>query len=378
MTPEDGNKIMSRHLLALLIPVLLLAPACGDKQSQRGKPVTPSIKVGTAVIGKCDIEETIELTGGLVFSQNTNVSAEVKAKITSIEVADGQIVKKGQVLLTLDDAELRDLVDAALAELKGAAATLDFDKHEWQKSERLVKTGAVGPSQYEQKLAIYKKSLSRLSAAKAQLATAMQRLAWTEVQAPIPGLVSKRYVELGDWVSPGTKVFRIGDYRKVYLDAFLSDLEVSKLDQKKIRSEGVDAVATVDALPGKTFKGKITYIEPGASKGKAFHARMYVDNPKMLLLEGMFARGRTVVGSKPDVLCVPLNALLEKLRKSGENRVFVVDKDKKARLRRIKIGLTDATRAEVLQGLKLGDVAVVYGKEILSDGQPVVTAKKPD
>ncbi len=91
----------------------------------------------------------------------------------------------------------------------------------------------------------------------------------------------------------------------------------------------------------------------------------------MLLLQGMFARGRTVFKVVPDVVRVPLESLLEQIRENDHNTVFVVDPEKKAVLTRIKIGSADPKFAQVLEGLKSGDTVVVQGKEILSSGQPL-------
>jgi len=169
----------------------------------------------------------------------------------------------------------------------------------------------------------------------------------------------------------------VSDYSKIRLEAFISDLDVGKLNVKKAVTEGVDAEVTVDSYPGAAFKGKLTYIQPVASQSRLFQIRIYLENPEMQLLQGMFARGRIVVKTIPNVVTVPISGLLEQVRENDSNTVFVVDEEEKAKLIRIKIGQRDARNAAVLEGAKTGDKVVVRGKEILSTGQPLQVTELP-
>jgi len=139
----------------------------------------------------------------------------------------------------------------------------------------------------------------------------------------------------------------------------------------------VDGEVSIDSYPGKIFKGKLSYIQPVASQARLFQIRIYLDNPDMVLLQGMFGRGRIVVKTIPGVMRVPIGALMEQVRVNDTNTVFLVDKDKKAQLTRVKIGTTDPRYAQVLEGLNEGEMVVVQGKEILNTGQPLKTTDLP-
>jgi RND family efflux transporter MFP subunit len=317
----------------------------------------------------------LDLSGPLSFTANTTVSSEVSAQVKSIEVADGQSVTEGQVLLIFDDTKIRETANQASANLQKDEATLAYNRIEWEKNQELYKSGSISHTQYEQKTSNYQNSLAQVEADKAVLAKATEDLKKTRVKAPISGLLSNRYVEKGDWVSEGGRLFLISDHSKVYLEAFLSDIDVGKLNVKRIVTNGVEGEVTVDSYPGKVFHGRLTYIQPVANLGRLFQVRIYLDNPEMLLLQGMFARGRTVHKVISDVVRVPLESLLEQIRDYDYNTVFLVDSDRKAALVRIKIGATDTKHAAVLEGLKPGDTVVVRGKEILSSGQPLNPAE---
>jgi len=335
------------------------------------------MSVGVVTLDRGNIEQTLDVSGTLTYVANTTVSAEVSAQVKSIEVRDGQPVEAGQLLLVFDETKIRAARDQAMGNLQKDEATLAFNKTEWERNLELSKSGAVSQTQYDQKHSAYMTSLGQVEANRAALAKANEDLRKTKVLAPISGILSDRYVERGDWVSEGGKLFQVSDYSKIRLEAFVSDLALGRLNVKKAVTEGVDAEVTVDSYPGEVFGGKLTYIQPVANQSRLFQIRIYLENPEMKFLQGMFARGRIVVKTIPNVVRVPISALLEQIRENDSNTVFVEDAEQKAQLVRIKIGRSDARNAVVLEGVKAGDKVVVRGKEILSTGQPLQVTELP-
>ncbi|MGO9571270.1 MAG: efflux RND transporter periplasmic adaptor subunit [Desulfomonilaceae bacterium] len=367
--------IFYRLLMIVIFPLTVLA-ACSSKPEQ--KPPPPPMNVGVLSVDRGAIEHTLDMSGTLTFIANTTVSSEVSAQVTSLEVTDGQPVNEGQLLLVFDETKIRETANQAQANLQKDEATLTFNKTEWEKNLELLKTGSVSQTQFDQKLSSYQNAVAQVEADKAVLAKAKEDLKKTRVLSPITGLLSNRFIERGDWVSEGGKLFLISDYSRIYLEAFLSDMEVGRLDVGKVVKEGVNGEVSVDSYPGKIFKGKLTYIQPVASQARLFQIRIYLDNSDMVLLQGMFARGRIVVKTIPGVLRVPVGALMEQVRVNDTNTVFLVDENKKAQLTRVKIGTTDPRYAEVLEGLKEGAIVVVQGKEILNTGQPLKITELPN
>ncbi len=365
---------MTARLLTFSLLILLLLAGCGTRQDKGLPP--PKIKVGVVRVENGDLRQNLEVTGNLHFIANTTVSAEVSAQVKSIDVRDGQLVKRGQTLLTFDDSMIRDAADQAQGNLQKDEATLAFNKTDWEKNVPLLKSGAISRTTYDQKVSAYQNAKGQVEADKGALAKAKEDLKHTVEIAPIDGVLSSRYVEKGDWVSTGGKLFQISEYTTAYLQTFLSDKEVGKLNFDRVIREGtgVAVEVAVDSIPGKTFKGKVGYIQPVMNQNRLFEVRIYIDNRDMQLLEGMYARGRILIKRIPDVVRIPIDALLEQVRNNDRNAVVRVGKQSQAEIARIKIGATDKKNAQVLVGLKPGDVVVVEGKEVLSNGQPLETA----
>lgn len=259
--------IFYRFFMIIVFPLALLA-ACSSEPEQ--KPPPPPMNVGVLSVDRGAIEHTLDMSGTLTFIANTTVSSEVSAQIKSLEVTDGQPVKEGDLLLVFDETKIRETANQAQANLQKDEATLTFNKTEWEKNLGLFKTGSVSHTQFEQKLSSYQNSVAQVEADKAALAKAREDLKKTRVISPITGLLSNRFIEKGDWVFEGGKLFLVSDYSRIYLEAFLSDIEVGKLDAGKVVKEGVDGEVTVDSCPSKIFKGKLTYIQPVASQARSF------------------------------------------------------------------------------------------------------------
>ncbi|MDD3471653.1 MAG: efflux RND transporter periplasmic adaptor subunit [Syntrophaceae bacterium] len=361
-----------RISIVVLCVGILISAGCSKRQEV---PPVPPIKVYGEKVDVGELEQTLEVSGGLNFTANTIISAEVTAQVKSIEVSDGQFVNSGNTLLIFDDSKIRETANHALASLQKDEAILAFNRTEWEKNRSLVERGAISQSQYDQKLSAYQNSLAQYEADKALLAKAEEDLKRTKVTAPRSGVISQRFIERGDWVSEGGKLFQLSDYKEVYLEAFVSDIDVGKIDPKKVLSQGVPAEVTVDAYPGKLFKGRLTYVQPVANLSKLFQIKIYIDNPEMRLLQGLFSRGRIVVNRLEAVKRIPLDSLLEQIRENSPNSVYKIDDQGKAKLTKIQVGFIDSLHVQVIDGLEAGEIVVTRGKEILNTGQPVELVK---
>ncbi len=366
-SPRNGIGMLAWLFAAFIVGLIL--PGCGTRQEN--KPPPPAIKVGVVTVARGDLIKTLDMTGIVHFIANTTVSAEVSAQVKSIDVRDGQPVKQGQTLLTFDDTTIRAAVEQARGNLQKDRATMAFNKNDFEINAPLLKTGSISQSTYDQKLRLYQSAAGQVEADKGALAKAQEDLRHTSVNAPITGVLSNRYVERGDWVSTAGKLFQISDYSTVYIETFLSDKEVAKLNVSQVleKGEGGEAEITVDSLPGRKFKGKVGYIQTVTNQSRLFEARIYIDNRDMQLLEGMYARAMVVSKHMPNVVRVPIDALLEQIRSDQANEVVRVSNGDTAELTRVKIGDIDAAYAQVLDGLQPGDRVVVGGKEILTNGQ---------
>ena len=214
-----------------------------------------------------------------------------------------------------------------------------------------------------------------LQNARAQLNLAKLDLSYTRVTAPISGVIAQRSIKAGNLVQISTPIFRI-----VENDRLEATLNVPERSLEAIRN-GLPVTMTVDAVPGKTFEGRVTRISPVVDSGSGTFRVVCAFDGGGVLQPGMFGRIAVVFDRRAGALAIPRIAMLED---DNQAAVFVVRNGKAARVP-IKTGYVDGEWVEVLSGLQSGDPVVTAGKAALRDGvavqvinaKPAQVAKTP-
>lgn len=200
-----------------------------------------------------------------------------------------------------------------------------------------------------------------LDNARAQLRMAKLELAYGNVTAPISGVVATRDIKPGNFVQINTPIFTIVDTSRLEATLNVPEREIEVL------KAGQPVQLLVDALPGKTFDGKIDRVSPVVDAGSGTFRVISAFDGGGLLQPGMFGRIKIRYDQRADALVIPRNALLED---GNAPAVFVVRGGKAARAT-LKLGYDDGPWVEVRSGLKAGDQVVVAGKSALRDGSAV-------
>lgn len=317
------------------------------------------------------IVKKLSVSGILVYDVNTVVSAQISAQVLSIDTPDGHLVSHGQLLLTFDPSRIHAAVEQARSDMQRDQATLDYQRLEVERNKPLLESGSISQNQFDQIFSHYQFALRQVEADANALAKLEEDLRHTRVLSPIEGVLSDRFIQVGDFVIEGTKLFLVSDFRKIRMEPFLTDREVGALDLARVFKGGVDAEVTVDALPGKIFSARLSYVQSVANDNRLFQTRFYLDNPETVLLQGMFARGSVVLSSIDDVVRIPRLALLEEAREHSPNAVYVVGSDNKAHYTQVEVGAVDPRFVQIVRGIEHGAIVVIYGHEVLVEGQPL-------
>jgi RND family efflux transporter MFP subunit len=281
-------------------------------------------------------------------------------------------VRKGDRLAHLDTRETEATIEAFKAMVAQATVAETRAKRELDRAQQLKEFGLITPQNFDDAKSAVEAAQAAVSAANAQVKTAESRLAKSFITAPMDGVVMLRGVSVGDRVENmggDVPLFRIVDNR-------LLDLTVSVPSSRLSRVRvGQVLEFTTDAIPGRAFTGKVMFINPSidaASRSAKVVAE--VSNEDGLLRGGSFVKGRIVVASRPGVLQVPREALLNWNVEQRTAEVFVVRGDQ-AEKRVVKVGATSGGSIEVVSGLSAGDQVVTRGGLALGQGDRVAVAK---
>ena len=316
----------------------------------------PGVEVTT--VKAIRLQDDVQAVGTLRSRQNVVVRPEVAGRIAEIAFADGARVRKGQVLVQLDDALQR-------AELSQAQAQVSIARANLKRNQELVAERFVAPRVVEE-------SQAALQVAEAQLALAQARLGRMRIVAPFDGTVGIRLVNVGDYVKDGADLVNLEDTRSLYVDFRVPERVQAKL------APGQKVAVTLDALPGRSFEAQVQALDPLVdANGRSVAVRAVLPTvANSPLRPGMFARTTTVLGVNDRALVVPEEALLPQ---GGRQFVFVLDAAGEGEQRRytsrrveVSLGVRRAAQVEVTQGLAEGDTVVVAGQQRLQKDGTVV------
>jgi membrane fusion protein (multidrug efflux system) len=299
------------------------------------------------------LEDDAQAIGTLRSRQGVMLRPEVSGRIQALAFNDGQRVKRGQLLVQLDDTLQK-------AQLQQAQAQATIARTNLQRSRELAAQGFVSQSAVDQNGAA-------LEVAQAQVALARAQLGRMKIVAPFDGIVGIRAVNVGDYVKDGADLVNIEDLSTVWVDFRLPERYLARLHQ------GQSAELSLDALPGRAFGARIDALDSQLdANGRSVLVRAKVGNGDGVLRSGMFARVRVVFDVRDEALVVPEEALVPQGNK--QYLVKVVDGPNGAKVAQrleARVGMRVPGKAEILEGVRAGDLVVVAGQARLMRGEAV-------
>ena len=367
MTPISAFRPLHREaLLALLLAAVLVLPACkrgdaaGDAKAAettskdaskdkdgKDKKEDISVPVEVAKVARRPIAASYSGTASLDAPNEAQVVSKTSGIVLTLLTEEGQRVRKGQLLARLDNEHQRLQVAQATASVRKLES--NYARSQKMVAARLVSAEANDQIRYD------------LENARATLNIAQLELSYTNITAPISGVVAQRMVKQGNLVALNAPLFRIVDDSR--LEAVLNVPERELATMKA----GLPVSLLVDAVSGKQFAGSIDRISPVVDAGSGTFRVVCAFSGDGGLKPGMFGRIGIVYDSRTDALTIPRVALLED---EGEPAVYAVRAGKAVRVS-LKLGYIDGELAEVRSGLKEGDAVVTAGKVAIRDGAKV-------
>jgi len=359
MSDSKAGQKMSRWLGALGLVAILASWGCtvgcsvgnsdaktfenGADAKDRKEEAVP---VEVAALGHGEIEAVLRLSSNLEAEDEVQVFAEAPRRVTELLVEEGTPVRKGRTLVQLQNDEQTSAVAKAEIELKESER--DYDR-----AKELYEQKLVTEETYTE--AGYKVERNRLA-----LADARRELGYTQVRAPISGVVTERLVNLGDHVTVNQPLFRIVDFDSIVARIYVPEKDLGRL------AVGQPARLKADALGGRVFSGSIDRISPVVDPATGT-VKVTVATPRQEgLRPGMYVEVELVTAVHDAALLVPKRALVY-----DNDQVFVfrlkTDEDRRVERLRVAPLLENTDFIEPEDGLEAGDQLVVAGQSGLKD-----------
>ena len=317
--------------------------------SDKGAPSAASAVIVEAVSAStASMPQMITAVGSLRSDESVTLRPEVAGRVVAIGFEEGRPVAKNAMLVRLDPA-----VNAA--EVQQAKANLTLAKSKYERAIDLQRQGFISGQARDE-------AENNLKVAEAAEALAAARLAKTEIRAPFSGIIGLRSVSIGDYVKEGQDMVNLES-----IDPLKVDFRVPEIYLKQVQV-GQTLEVGLGALPGKTYQGRVTAINPLVdAAGRAIVIRAIVRNPDTALRPGMFARVKLLTREAQEALVLPEQALVPQ----GEDQYVFRVVDGKAVRTKVEVGQRRDSRVEILKGVTPGDTIVTAGQLKLRDGTPV-------
>ena len=325
---------------------VVLAAGCGNTAKKAetqvvAQEVVPTVAVET--VSAREVPQTATYTSTVQAYVKNNIAPQMAGRISKINVEIGDFVKKGQVLAEIDKSQL---IQAQLQ--------LQNQEVELSRLKTLYQSGAVSKSDFDAVELAYK-------VAQTQVANLEEN---TILRSPIDGVVTARNYDAGDMYAMTSPIYVVEQIIPVKLLVAISESDYTKV------KKGDSIEITADAIPGKTFYGKVEKIYPTVDPAtRTFVVEVVVANAYKTLRPGMFARVTVNFGTNKNVV-IPDVAVV-KQQGSGERFVYVLNEDGTVTYQKVVLGRRIGAEYEVLEGLTDGATIVTGGQIRLKDGVKV-------
>ena len=406
-------------LAVVLAALLVFATSCGGskanvrKDDSAAATLPAAVDVTTATAIMRDLPRFFEATGSLAGDEQTDVAPQTSGKVVAVGVDLGSHVTRGQMIARLDDVDLKLRVEQAQAQLDQAKAALglaeekigikagqpldpnkvpevvnarvalDLAEKNLRRAEKLIESGDVSRSSYDQQKAqrdqlkeVYESALSlarqnyaaamnaqaNVANAESQLSLARRNLSYAVISSPIEGYVAQRNADVGEYVTTSSNVATV-----VRINPLRIRIDIPEQAIPEVKT-GQSVSVTTSAWPDKSFSGRIARLSPNVTaSSRTLTVEAEIGNSSGILKPGQFATVRILQSRSQAAVLVPARAVRTE---SGVSRVFVI-KDGHAQQRLVQLGQTEGDLVEVKVNVAADEQVATSNVDQLSDGVAV-------
>jgi len=348
--------ITKRTVVSTCFILILLALAFlfnMPKASSPSKPSNGAVLVETASVRKSLIADQYRTIGNLESIDRIEISSEMPGQISIIAFKPGNKVKKGTLLIQLDDT-------VSQSELASAKANLKLSKMNFERTSKLAKRRLASTQALDQALADLHEKENLVKVKKAQV----EKLS---LRAPFTGVLGSKKISIGQYVNVGQPLVSLVANHKLKVEYQIPEQYVSLL------KKGQKISVISDAFPDKPYQGVVSYISPSINKDtRTINVEALIDNQKQHLYSGLFVRITHQFGEEKKRLLVPEESIIPTI--SGQ-KIYVI-RNNKAKALKVVTGVHHADMIEVKKGLTENDTVIIRGQHKLKDGSLVMNSNQ--
>ena len=343
----------------IFIATGLFISSCGNSSEEQTK--SSGVKISTQDVSLINIPKTYNYSGTVSSLKKSTLSTRIMGQIDQILVHEGDLVQKGQLLVSLRSNDIDAQKSQVEANILAAEAAFKNAETDYNRISSLFESKSATQKELDDITTHYQMAKAQLTAAKKAKVQVEETLAYANIRAPYSGVITDKFVDSGDMANPGMPLVAIESPDQFEVITRIPESEVNIVEQG-------DMVSVELKNSAETIKGEVTHISPSSRfSGAQFEARVLLqptDEQKELIRSGMFANINLQKGDDSKIL-VSDNLIINRGQLTG---VWTVSQTGSALLRWVQLGKKYNGQTEVLSGLSNGDKLIIKSEERLYDG----------
>ncbi len=350
---KKSTKTRIGFILAALVIVALVLPKLHLFQTEaqdpgaiagRARQATP---VKATILKPQPLQDKVETTGNLMANESVDLKSETSGKIVDIHFQEGRPVKKNELLIKINDAELQAQL-LKVQQQKKLAAEKEY------RQRKLLEKQAISQEEYDQ-------TLNQLNNLKAEKQLIQAQIDKTEIRAPFDGIIGLRSVSIGDYITPSSKIATLQSINPVKIDFSIPE---KYSEEVKVNDKIHFTVGNNDSV----YEGSVYAIEPQITEDtRTLELRAIAKNEEGRLLPGSFAEVELILNEYKNALMIPTEALIPQF----QGQEVYVNQKGQVFPRQVKTGIRTSEKIQITQGLAPGDTVITSGIQNLHPGANV-------
>ena len=375
-TPHRFTRRLAMAGVSILAAAVLAA--CSGGHAETAAPPPPAVSAAPVLVKQ--VSQWDDFSGRIEAVESVELRPRVSGYIDKVNYVEGEEVKKGDVLFTIDARSYRAELDRASADLARARTQATLSRSEAERARRLSEQQAISTESWEQRRATAEQAQAQVQAAQAAVDAARLNMEFTQVRAPINGRAGRAMVTAGNLVTAGDSASVLTTLVSlntvfVYFDAdegtFLRYAQMARKGERPSeRDSELPVKVGLSGEEGYPHTGKVDFLDNQVTRSTGtIRVRAVLDNADRAFTPGLFARVQLLGSGQFQAMLIDDKAVL-----TDQDRkfVYVVDKENKAQRRDVQLGRTADGLRIVEQGLKAGDRVIIDGvQKVFMPGMPV-------
>ena len=346
---------------SLLLVAVLSVTSCGNSSKEKNADKTPAVAVTVSSASAENNSPFLTASGKIEAVNSATLSTRMMGFVNKVHVNVGQKVSKGQLLISINNADLSAKKAQTIAGVTEAQAAFSNAEKDYQRFKTLFAQNSASQKELDDQRARYEMAKARLEGAKQMKNEVESQFAYADLRAPFSGVITNKYIDEGDMANPGLPLISVEGPGSFEVTASVPEREISKI------KSGTDVRVSVTSLDVE-LPGTITEVSTSArNTGGQYLVKVVLDRTDSAILSGMYATVQFPIegSANTSALLVPNKAIVNRGELTG---IYTVSQSNTAILRWVRLGRTFGDKVEVLSGLSADEKYIIEADSKLFNG----------